>query len=101
MTRGDELDVALLLRELRETQTKVVIESGSVIDPSDLETAFLFPVPAQTADGPSGMEVWSLTVPARPGLTTARSCEPVEERAFLMPPWRVAWLEWEFARTAC
>ena len=42
LTRGDELDVALLIRELRETGTKVVIERGSVIDPSDLEGAFLF-----------------------------------------------------------
>lgn len=42
LTRGDELDVALLLRELRETGTKVVVERGSVIDPQDLEGAFMF-----------------------------------------------------------
>lgn len=40
LTRGDELDVAILLRELRETGTKVVTERGNVIDPADLEGAF-------------------------------------------------------------
>lgn len=42
LTRGDELDVAILIRELRETGTKVVVERGSVIDPQDLEGAFMF-----------------------------------------------------------
>ena len=42
LTRGDELDVALLLRDLRETSTKVVTERGNVIDPADLEGAFTF-----------------------------------------------------------
>lgn len=42
LTRGDELDVAVLLRELREQGTKVVLERGTVIDPSDLEGAFVF-----------------------------------------------------------
>ena len=42
LTRGDELDVAILLRELRETGTKVVVERGSVLDPCDLEGAFMF-----------------------------------------------------------
>lgn len=42
LTRGDELDVALLLRELREHGARVVIERGTVIDPTDLEGAFMF-----------------------------------------------------------
>ncbi len=42
LTRGDELDVAMLLRELRELSTKVVTERGNVIDPADLEGAFVF-----------------------------------------------------------
>jgi site-specific DNA recombinase len=42
LTRGDELDVALLLRELRENGTRVVTERGHVVDPGDLEGAFHF-----------------------------------------------------------
>lgn len=42
LTRGDELDVAVLLRDLRENGTKVVTERGNVIDPADLEGAFTF-----------------------------------------------------------
>ncbi|MDM8004611.1 MAG: recombinase family protein [Phycisphaerae bacterium] len=42
LTRGDELDVAVLLRELRESGAKVVLERGTIIDPTDLEGAFMF-----------------------------------------------------------
>lgn len=42
LTRGDELDVAILLRDLRESMTKVVTERGNVIDPANLEGAFTF-----------------------------------------------------------
>jgi site-specific DNA recombinase len=42
LTRGDELDVAMLIRELRETGTKVATERGNVTDPADLEGAFVF-----------------------------------------------------------
>lgn len=42
LTRGDELDVAVLLRELRESGAKVILERGTVIDPTDLEGAFVF-----------------------------------------------------------
>lgn len=42
LTRGDELDVAVLLRELRENNTKIVLERGTVVDPTDLEGGFSF-----------------------------------------------------------
>ena len=42
LTRGDDLDVALQLRELRETGTKVVTERGHVVDPTDIEGDFAF-----------------------------------------------------------
>ena len=42
LTRGDQLDVAILLRELREHNVRVVTERGHVLDLNDVEGEFLF-----------------------------------------------------------
>lgn len=42
LTRGDQLDVAILLRELRESRTKVVTEGGHILDLTDIEGEFVF-----------------------------------------------------------
>ena len=42
LTRGDQLDVAMLLRELREKAILVVTERGHVLDLNDVEGEFLF-----------------------------------------------------------
>lgn len=42
LTRGDQLDVAVLLRELRENGILVVTERGHVLDLNDIEGEFLF-----------------------------------------------------------
>ena len=42
LTRGDQLDVAVLLRELRENSILVVTERGHVLDLTDVEGEFLF-----------------------------------------------------------
>ncbi len=46
LTRGDQLDVAYLLRELRESGTCVVTERGHVIDLDDIEGEFVFSLKA-------------------------------------------------------
>lgn len=53
LTRGDELDVAVLLRDLRESSTRVVTERGNVLDPADLEGAFTFRLTADPCRGNS------------------------------------------------
>lgn len=42
LTRGDQLDVAILLRELRESCTRVVTEGGHILDLQDVEGEFVF-----------------------------------------------------------
>ena len=42
LTRGDRLDVAILLRELSENNVLVVTERGNVLDLNDIEGEFVF-----------------------------------------------------------
>ena len=66
----------MLLRELRETSTKVVTERGNVIDPADLEGAFMFRLKALMDRRGNRHRYWQRVIAAwrRSGLSQAEYC---------------------------